>query len=193
MTTFAYLRVSSRRSTNRQSTDSQRHALTAYIKSKGIKSAKWIEDYSTGRNVRRTGLTRLLSAVQLGDTIIVSDLSRFSRSVRDTLQLVESLMKQGVTLTCLNPSLTFDQTAMSKFTLTLFAALSELESAWKGERIKSALDLRRQQGQRLGRSPELATRRKVLKLLKTHSVADTASICKVSRQAIYQMRTRISA
>ncbi len=183
---YCYLRVSSRKSTDRQSTESQRAALQSYCDHRRIRP-RWFEDYATGRNLRRQQLSKLLEQVQDGDTILVSDLSRFSRSVKDTLALVEKLTKSGVILTCLNPSLTFDQTAMSKFTLTLFAALSELESSWKGERIKNGLQIARDSGKRLGRLPDHAKRQQVKAMRKTMSVIQISKTLNVSPQAIYYL------
>lgn len=90
-------------------------------------------------------------------------------------------------MTCLNPSLTFDQTAMSKFTLTLFAALSELESSWKGERIKNGLTVAKKNGVRLGRLPDSKKRERVKTLRKTLTVAAIAAKLQVSRQAVYYL------
>lgn len=152
--TAAYLRVSSPRRLDRQSTDSQRHALASYAKLHGLRP-RWFEDYASGRTARRNGLAELLAAVQQGDCsqILITDLSRLSRSVRDTLDLIRELTDKGCTLTCVSQGLTFDRSAMSTFMLQVFAALAELDSNIKSERIKNGLALARERGVRLGARP----------------------------------------
>lgn len=187
MKTYCYLRVSSPKRMKRQSTDSQRLSLDAYCRQKRIKPL-WYEDYASGRSTKgRKGLASLLEALKPSDTVLVSDLSRFSRNLRDTLSLVAELTRKGVTLTCLNPAITFDQTAMSQFTLQLFAAISQLESAWKGERIRNGLDLARLKGKRLGNKPDLKKRQQVKLLRLTMPVSQIAKKFKQSPQGIYRL------
>lgn len=123
----AYLRCSSPKRLARQSTDSQRVRLSDYARSARLPAPTWYEDCASGRSVKRTALQELLEACQRGyvTQILVTDLSRSSLSVRDTLKLITELTQRGVTLTCVNHNLTFDRSAMPQFVLTVFAALAE--------------------------------------------------------------------
>jgi DNA invertase Pin-like site-specific DNA recombinase len=192
--TYAYCRVSSRKikGKSRQSTDSQKYSLDVWSKTQKRKPI-FFEDYATGTNTRREKLQKLLTTVVAGDTIVVSDLSRFSRSVKDTLVLVEDLMKRGVILQCLNPGLTFDKSAMSQFVLVLMSAIGQLDSQVKGERIRQALQLRRSQGVKLGRSQDTRLRQRILKMQRQDMpVSEIALTLGKSRQAVYQMLQRIA-
>lgn len=162
----AYCRVSSPKRLDRQSTDSQRHALRLYIKAHAHRDVAWYEDHATGRNVKRDGLAELLSACERGEVsaILITDLSRLSRSVRDTLDLIRQLTEQGVSLTCVSQGLTFDRSAMSGFMLTVFAALAELDSNVKSERIKNGLALARSRGTVLGAKPDIKRRQQARNL-----------------------------
>ena len=94
--------------------------------------------------------------VAAGDTVIVSELSRLGRSLREVLGLIEELLdqkrcrlilvKQGLDL---DPQNHRDMT--HKILLTIFAMLAELERDFVSERTKEGLRARREQGIVLGK------------------------------------------
>lgn len=196
MTIHAYIRVSSKKNAKGESRqqsgmDSQRQAIATYCRSQRIKP-QWHEDYASGTSSKRSALQSMLATVKAGDRIILTDLSRLSRqSVSKTLDLVESLMNNGVAIQCLNQGLVFDkQNAMSEFTLSMLAAISRLESTIKSERIKNGL--RASQKARKNR-PLSANREQVAKMLRTKSPAEVAAHYGVTTRAIYLMKTRNAA
>lgn len=190
--TAAYLRVSRRRDPQgncRQSTDSQSTALSTYCRQQHI-SPTWYEDYATGRTTRRPALQRLLQDCRDGKVshIVCTDLSRLSRSIKDALTLIETLTQQGVTLTVTNQGLTFDRGAMSQFMPAVFAALAQLESDIRSERVKAGLQTRRDKGLTIGRQRDSAKRSKVAILRKQGtSVQDIARTLGVTRQSVYRL------
>lgn len=185
MTTYCYLRCST--SDGRQRTDSQKSALSAFCKARKI-TPRWIEDYASGKSIRRDGLQTMLRHARTGDSIIVTDLSRFSRSLKDTLTLCEDLTKRGISLSVLNQNLTFDpKSAMSTFMLQIFGAINELSSSILGDRVRHGLALAKQRGVRLGGVPDLRLRARVRKMRQTMSVKEIAANQKCSRQNIYHL------
>ncbi|GAB3308665.1 MULTISPECIES: recombinase family protein [Hymenobacter] len=102
--------------------------------------------------------TKLLTKAKVaaGDTVIVSELSRLGRSLREVLGLIEELIhqkrcrlilvKQGLDL---DPQNHRDMT--HKILLTIFAMLAELERDFVSERTKEGLRARREQGIVLGK------------------------------------------
>jgi DNA invertase Pin-like site-specific DNA recombinase len=165
MTTAAYLRVSSPKHNgqSRQDTRSQKARIKEFATQNGLNRIQWFEDYATGRNANREALQELLQAATEGKvkTILVTELSRLSRSVQDALQLVTTLHKHNVKLVCINQGLTFDRSAMSSFMLAVFAALAELESSIKSERIKAGMQA---SSKRPGPARDKAKRTKVRKM-----------------------------
>ena len=68
----------------------------------------------------------MLSFVRSGDVVIVESISRFARSTRDLLQLIDILTKKDVNFVSKKESLD-TSTPSGKFMLTVFGALAELE------------------------------------------------------------------
>lgn len=53
-------------------------------------------DKLSGKNTKRPQLQKMISYVRRGDTVIVSEISRFARNTRDLLDLVEQLTQKEV-------------------------------------------------------------------------------------------------
>lgn len=145
---FAYLRVS----TQDQVLDRQMDAIEAYAKAHGLTIDRVFEEKASGKSTAtRPELNRMLEQLREGDTVIVNDLSRLSRSVRDTLRLAEDVFQaQGVNLVSIRESID-TTTPMGRFAISLFAGLNQMEREQTAERTKQALEARRKRGAQLGR------------------------------------------
>jgi DNA invertase Pin-like site-specific DNA recombinase len=190
--TAAYLKVSSRRDAGgrcRQSTDSQRTALSSYCKGNSIRPT-WYEDHATGRTTRRPALQRLLQDRRHGKVsrIVVADLNGLSRSVRDALSLIETLTAQGVALSVVNQNITFDRSAMSAFMLTVFSALAQVESDIRSERVKAGLQTGRDRGLSIRRQRAQQKRSKLATLRRQGTrVREIARTLGVTRQSVCRL------
>jgi DNA invertase Pin-like site-specific DNA recombinase len=103
---------------------------------------------SGARHVR----TQLLADARRGsfDVVMVWRFDRLSRSVPHFLQIVDELRQLGIEFVSLEQS--FDTTtAMGKFTLTMFAALAELEREVIRERVQAGMDYARLHGTKSGK------------------------------------------
>lgn len=185
----AYCRVSSPKTNgqSRQDTKSQRERIKAYAKAQGYARVRWFEDHATGRNAKRDGLGELLDACRSGSvrTILVTDLSRLSRSVKDAVALIGELHERDVKLCCINQGLTFDRSAMSTFMLQVFAALAELESSIKSERIKAGLAA---SNKTPGRPRDEAKRARVRKMRsKGWTIQKIAAEMKLTKAGVYYL------
>jgi len=67
-----------------------------------------------------------MNTVKKGDTVVVESISRFARNTRDLLELVAKLTKKGVEFISLKEHID-TTTPTGRFTLTVFAAVAELE------------------------------------------------------------------
>lgn len=145
---FAYLRVS----TQDQVLDRQMDAIEAYAKAHSLTIDRVFEEKASGKSTAtRPELNRMLEQLREGDTVIVNDLSRLSRSVRDTLRLAEDVFQaQGVNLVSIRESID-TTTPMGRFAISLFAGLNQMEREQTAERTKQALEARRKRGAQLGR------------------------------------------
>ncbi len=104
------------------------------------------------------------------DAVLVTELSRWGRSLTDLIATVELLQSRNVSLIA-SSGLTFDlTTAQGRLIASIFGAIAEFEAALTRERIKSGLAAARARGKKLGRQPGRTDRiqrltPKVLKLV----------------------------
>lgn len=83
-------------------------------------------DRSSGKNVQRPELQKMMDYVRRGDTVVVESISRFARNTKDLLELVERLTAKGVEFVSQKEAID-TTTPTGKFMLTVFGAVAELE------------------------------------------------------------------
>ena len=72
------------------------------LKDLGISPENIYTEKMTGTKKDRPVLLNLLEYARTGDEIVVTDLTRISRSTKDLIALVEDLGKRGINLNSLN-------------------------------------------------------------------------------------------
>jgi len=112
----------------------------------------YIEKASGKRGAERPQLDKMMSFVREGDMVIVESFSRFARSTRDLLDLVEQLEKKGVEFISQKESID-TTTPQGKFMLTVFGALAELEREQILQRQKEGIAAAKAEGKYKGRKP----------------------------------------
>ena len=142
MANIAYIRVS----TKEQNTGRQHEDFTA----KGIVLDKVFEEKLSGKNTDRPQLQAMLAYLREGDTLYVESFSRFTRSARDFLNIVNTLNEKGVSFVSLKENID-TTTPNGKFMLTVFAGLYELERDNILERQREGIDLALKEGRPYGR------------------------------------------
>lgn len=108
------------------------------------------EDKATGTNTNRPGLTELLSFVREGDSVIVSRLDRFARSLADLFQLLQSLSDKGVSFQCVHQSIDTGSST-GKLTLAILGAVAEFENDLRRERQREGIAQAKAKGVYKGR------------------------------------------
>ncbi len=88
--------------------------------------------------INRPELLRLLNDSKRGDYIIICELSRLSRSTKDSLTILEDLKTKGVNLVCLSPDIDFS-TATGTLIFTVISAISKLERERIADNVKNNL------------------------------------------------------
>lgn len=149
--TFAYLRVS----TDRQELDNQRLEISRYAESKGLAVDEWIEaEISSRKDMKRRGITDLLSRLRKGDVLIVSELSRLARSIHEASEIFHELTKQRVHLHVIKQNIVTagngEADIQTKVLVWAFALCAELERDLISQRTKSGLARAKAQGKKLG-------------------------------------------
>lgn len=144
----AYLRVS----TGHQVLDNQKNEVEKYVAAKGMTVDRWVTEVVSGtKKGRDRKIGALVKQLRRGDTLLITEISRLSRTLMDIMSIVGELLEKGVTLYSIKDGYTFDDTINSKVLLFAFGLVAEIERNLISMRTKEALDLRRRQGITLGR------------------------------------------
>jgi DNA invertase Pin-like site-specific DNA recombinase len=96
----------------------------------------------------------MLEMLREGDIVIVSELTRLSRSTKDLINAVEMFNKMGVQVKSLKEQWLDTTTAHGKLIFTIMAGLSEFERNLTIERTRAGLEAARARG-RLGGRPRV--------------------------------------
>ena len=141
---IGYARVS----TQDQHLDHQCEALTR------AGCQKVYEDKASGTRADRPGLARALEMLRDGDTLVVWKLDRLARSVKQLVDLVGELHKQGVHFRSLTDAIDTG-TPSGRFFFHVMASLAEMERELTVERTRAGLDAARRLGRKGGRKPKM--------------------------------------
>lgn len=110
-------------------------------------------DKLSGKNTDRPQLKKMMSYVRRGDTVIVSEISRFARNTKDLLELIEILTEKEVEFVSKKEAID-TSTPTGKFMLTVFGAVSELERSYILSRQSEGIAIAKSQGKYKGRKPK---------------------------------------
>ena len=146
-TTTAYLRVS----TDKQTLENQRSEIMCFASQNGIIIERWVEEVVSGKvkdSDRKLG--SLLKRLRRGDTLVVSELSRLSRTLLEIMSIMRSLLERGVTLYSVKENFCLADNINSKVILFAFGLAAEIERDLISTRTKEALASRKEQGKTLG-------------------------------------------
>lgn len=155
---YAYLRVSS----DKQTAEHQR----SMIKKRGYSIDKWLVDEAVSGTIewKSRSISKPIKSGQRGDYIIVAELSRLGRSLRQILEIVEICRKKGIIIVCIREGVELsDDNPITKLLISIMGSLAELERNLISQRTKDALAHKREMGVVLGR-PKGTSGRKYCKL-----------------------------
>lgn len=115
---------------------------------------KIFEDRVSGSRSERPGLNKLLEVLREGDTLVVWKLDRLGRSVKNLVDLVSELHKQGVQFKSLTDSIDTG-TPSGRFFFHVMASLAQMERELTIERTRAGLEVARQLGRKGGRKRQM--------------------------------------
>lgn len=146
-TTIAYLRVS----TDKQTIENQRSEINRFANTRQLQIDKWVEETVSGKvkdSDRKLGST--LKRLKKDDILVVSELSRLSRTLLDIMSIMRFLLERGVTLYSVKENFRLADDITSKVVIFAFGLAAEIERDLISTRTKEALAARREQGIVLG-------------------------------------------
>lgn len=145
---YGYARVSTKgQAKDGNSLEAQAKTLTE------AGAEKLYQDSYTGKTTDRPGFNALLEVLQAGDTLIVTKLDRFARSVVQGSRMIEALIAKGVTVHVLNIGV-MDDTPSGKLIRNIMLSFAEFERDMIFERTQEGKAIARENGVRVdGRPP----------------------------------------
>lgn len=185
---YGYIRVSTVKQANEgNSLEGQKKLLLE----NGVLSENIFEDAYTGTKSDRPKFKELLETLKDGDTLVVTKLDRFARSMIDGSKIVNELIERGVKVNVLNIGI-MDKTPSSKLIRNIFFSFAEferdmiVERTLEGKQIKMGKD----QDATLGRPKKFkkAQRDTALKLLEEHSYSEVAEMTGISRRTLIRYK-----
>lgn len=178
----AYLRVS----TGKQHLENQKSEINRYAEQKGITVDKWVTETISGKteqNKRKLG--KLIKSLKTGDTLIVTEISRLSRTLHEVMAIMGVCLNKKITIYSTKDGYAFDDSINSKVLSFAFGLVAEIERNLISQRTKEALSLRRAKGVILGRRKGFCPKMDILKNQKKEIVKlinqgeSITSICKL--------------
>ena len=105
----------------------------------------------SGAKKDRPELSKMLDALREGDTIVICELTRLSRSTKDLLELMERIRGIGANVRSLKETWLNTATPQGTLLFTIFAGVSQFERDLIKERTMDGLAAARARGRKGGR------------------------------------------
>ena len=132
---------------------------------------------------------KLLAVARKGDVVVVWKLDRLGRSLRDLIDVVNSLQDRGVGLRSLQEAID-TTTPAGKLTFHIFAALAEFEGDMIRERTRAGLAAAHKRGVAIGRpralTPVQILMAKAMTADPSISIRQVAEQCGIHRSTLYR-------
>ena len=177
--TIGYARVSTSGQNLDGQCDSLRQAGCERIYSEKISGAK----------AQRPELERMLDTLREGDTVVITELTRLGRSVKELFAIIERVHEAGASIKSLRETWLDTTTPQGNLLFTIFAGLSQFERDLIRQRTKNGLEAARARGRKGGR-PKAASGKieTALKMYdsKLHTIAEITTATGISRATLYQ-------
>lgn len=154
-----YLRVS----TCRQHLTNQQEEILRFAAGRHLSVDRWVTEIVSGKkNERERKLGPLLRRMKAGDTLIVTEISRLSRTLTDIMNIMGKCLQKKIKLYTTKEGYTFDDTINSKVLCFAFGLVAEIERNLISLRTREALAARKANGAVLGRKAGSCTKRNIL-------------------------------
>ena len=157
--TIGYLRVS----TEKQHLANQQDEIRRFAESRNLTIDSWVTEVVSGsKHERERKLGNLLRHMKRGDTLIVTEISRLSRTLTDIMSIMGKCLKKEINIYATKEGYSFDNSINSKVLCFAFGLVAEIERNLISMRTKEALALRKAQGMVLGRRKGSYTKYNIL-------------------------------
>lgn len=145
---IGYIRVS----TGKQNPDNQKDEIRRFAEEKSLTIDKWAIEIVSGKiQYRKRKLGKILKRMHSGDTLIVTEISRLSRSLTEIMTIMGYCLEKEICIYTTKERYAFDNSINSKVLCFAFGLVAEIERNLISMRTREALALRKSEGVTLGR------------------------------------------
>jgi DNA invertase Pin-like site-specific DNA recombinase len=159
-------------STPGQKLDAQLDALTQ------AGCVKTFSDQVSGTTAARLGWEQLRTYLRPGDTVVVTELSRMSRSLSHLLDIVADVEQQGIALVSLREHID-TSTATGRCFLAIMGAMAQMERELKAERTAAGRASAKARGRTGGRPRTDSEKLEHARILYLNSEKTAAEVCQM--------------
>jgi DNA invertase Pin-like site-specific DNA recombinase len=154
---------------------------------------KTFTDQVSGTTALRPGWEQLMAYVRSGDMVVITELSRMSRSLAHVLEVVRSFEAQGIELVSLREHI---ETAMAtgRCFLAMMGAMAQMERELKAERTAAGRAAAKARGRTGGRprpDPEKLEHARILYLQSHKTAADVCHTVGIGRRTLFSYLAQI--
>lgn len=145
------------------------------------------QDKMTGKTLDREGWAQLLEYARPGDTIVVSELSRMSRSLKHLLSISVELEQKNIHLLSIKEKID-TKTAIGRFFFSIIGAMSQMEIELKKERAEAGRLAAKARGRSGGRprlDPEKLEQARIIYQNSEKTAQEVCDMVGISRKSLY--------
>lgn len=149
-------------------------------------------DAFTGKRMDRPELQKLLEEIRSGDTLIVTKLDRFARSIGAASELITELIDKGITVQVLNVGI-LDNSSVSTLFRNMLLSFAQFERDMIVERTQEGRAVARQkEGYREGRKKKYTEKQldHAMSMLEENSYTEVAAITGISKSTLIREHNR---
>ncbi|MCA3470370.1 MAG: recombinase family protein [Rhodobacter sp.] len=175
---IGYARIS----TDDQNLDAQLDALNV------AGAGRIFADRISGSKRQRPELDRMLDQLRDGDVVMVTKYDRLARSLRDLLDLVQSIRDRGAGFRSLAEDID-TTTPAGRLVFHVFASIAQFERERISERTREGLDAARRRGRVGGRPPALSGAQRVeVRRMRDEELRPLPEIAQIFRVSVKTIR-----
>lgn len=149
-------------------------------------------DAFTGTKTDRPEFDKLMDKIQKGDTLIVTKLDRFARSMSQGSELVSDLIEKGIKVSILNIGV-MDNTPASKLIRNVFFAFAEFERDMIIERTAEGKAIAKQNPDFKEGRPKKFSKKQIehaLELLESNSYKQVEEMTGISKSTLIRAKKK---
>ena len=144
---FGYARVS----TDKQDTDNQKSEINKWAERNGVGIDEFVAETISSRQGDRE-IFSIVATLRDGDTLVVSELSRIARSLKELIDIIDTLVKKKVRVVFVKESMDLrDDNPAAILAINMLGSVAQFERSMISMRTKAALTAKSDAGVRLGR------------------------------------------